>query len=284
LPLPCWAWRLPHWRGRYVSDDPEPTDYKLFEIYTFTNGTAARGDIGGETGIDFNCGAAPDLQLTATLPAAFDRPAASRIDFGLGNIEIAVKCRFLHRDTFGLDVSFFPRVFLPSSRGGANVRAEDARSVARRAQFTRHAPNRYSTRHPAICAGLRRIGGCYAVAAPSRRSARSTGCRRQRRALATLAVSLTLPDNGEMLFIGATAAWRPAAEAVREQQAIAITDLDARHRRDLPTIVAGDFNATPEAVSIRLPYGTADAERTQRALSRCLGRCRRRARIHLDAR
>jgi hypothetical protein len=106
---------------RYVSDDPEPTDYKLFEIYTFTNGTAARGDIGGETGIDFNYGAAPDLQLTATLPAAFDRPAASRTDFGLGNIEIAAKCRFLHQDTFGLDVSFFPRMFLPSSRGGANV-------------------------------------------------------------------------------------------------------------------------------------------------------------------
>jgi endonuclease/exonuclease/phosphatase family metal-dependent hydrolase len=42
---------------------------------------------------------------------------------------------------------------------------------------------------------------------------------------------------------------------VREQQAIAITDLDARHRRDLPTIVAGDFNATPEAVSIRYLTG-----------------------------
>lgn len=98
----------------YVSDDPEPTDYKHFEIYTFNNGTATRGDIGGETGIDFNYGAAPDLQLTATLPAAFDRPAASRTNFDLGNIELAAKYRFLHQDTFGLDVSFFPRVFLPS--------------------------------------------------------------------------------------------------------------------------------------------------------------------------
>jgi len=52
--------------------------------------------------------------LTATRPAAFDRPAASRTNFGLGNIELAAKYRFLHQDTFGLDVSFFPRVFLPS--------------------------------------------------------------------------------------------------------------------------------------------------------------------------
>ena len=52
----------------YVSDDPQPTDYKHFEIYTFSNGTTTRGDIGGAAGIDFNYGAAPNLQLTTTLP------------------------------------------------------------------------------------------------------------------------------------------------------------------------------------------------------------------------
>jgi endonuclease/exonuclease/phosphatase family metal-dependent hydrolase len=34
-----------------------------------------------------------------------------------------------------------------------------------------------------------------------------------------------------------------------------VTDLDARHRRDLPTIIAGDFNATPDAASIRYLTG-----------------------------
>jgi hypothetical protein len=95
----------------YVADDPEPTDYRHFEIYTFNSGTATRGDVGGATGIDFNYGAAPDLQLTATLPAGFDRAAGSA---GLSNIELAAKYRFLHQDSFGLDVSFFPRIFLPS--------------------------------------------------------------------------------------------------------------------------------------------------------------------------
>ncbi len=98
----------------YVSDDPEPTDYKHFEIYTFSSGTATRGDIGGASGVDFNYGAAPDLQLTATVPMGFDSPAAGGASFGPGNIELAAKYRFLHQDSFGLDVSVFPRVFLPS--------------------------------------------------------------------------------------------------------------------------------------------------------------------------
>jgi endonuclease/exonuclease/phosphatase family metal-dependent hydrolase len=72
---------------------------------------------------------------------------------------------------------------------------------------------------------------------------------------ATLATVVELPEFGELLFIAATAAWRPAAEAARERQAIAITELDARHRRDLPTIIAGDFNAGPDAASIRYLTG-----------------------------
>jgi hypothetical protein len=108
----------------YVSDDPEPTDYRHFEIYTFSNGTAMRGDIGGASGVDFNYGAAPDLQLTATLPAGFDHPAAGGTSIGLSNIELAAKYRFLHQGSFGLDVSVFPRVFLPSpSKNVGNDRA-----------------------------------------------------------------------------------------------------------------------------------------------------------------
>jgi endonuclease/exonuclease/phosphatase family metal-dependent hydrolase len=72
---------------------------------------------------------------------------------------------------------------------------------------------------------------------------------------ATLAAVVTIPDQGEMLFIAATSAWRPSAEAARELQAIAVADLDARHRRKLPTVIAGDFNAGPDAASIRYLTG-----------------------------
>ena len=98
----------------FVSDDPEPTDTGHFEIYTFDNGTNARPGTTGEAGIDFNYGAAPNLQLTATVPMGYTAVPGGSTHLGLGNIELAAKYRFLHQDTFGLDVSVFPRVFLPS--------------------------------------------------------------------------------------------------------------------------------------------------------------------------
>jgi len=110
----------------YLSDDPETTDYKHYEIYTFSNGTLASGGTSGETGIDFNYGAAPDLQLTATLPAGFDHPTGGKTTFGLGNIELAAKYRFLHQDAVGWDVAIFPRVFLPS---GSNTVGDNRASL-----------------------------------------------------------------------------------------------------------------------------------------------------------
>jgi len=99
----------------YVSDDPEPTDYQHYEIYLFTNGMNARDGTGGASGIDFNYGAAPDLQLTAALPIAYESPTAGSTVANLGNVELAAKYRFLHQAEIGWDVAVFPRVFLPSA-------------------------------------------------------------------------------------------------------------------------------------------------------------------------
>lgn len=98
----------------YVTDDPEPTDDKHFEIYAFSSGTATRGGTDGAAGIDFNYGAAPDLQLTAVLPGGFTSPRGGGTRFGYGNTELAAKYRFLHQDSFGMDVAVFPRFFVPS--------------------------------------------------------------------------------------------------------------------------------------------------------------------------
>ncbi len=98
----------------YISDDPQPTDYQHFEIYTYTDGSSAPDGTSGNVGIDFNYGAAPDLQLTAVVPMGYESPAGAPTATGLSNIELAAKYRFLHQDDFGLDVAVFPRVILPS--------------------------------------------------------------------------------------------------------------------------------------------------------------------------
>lgn len=71
----------------------------------------------------------------------------------------------------------------------------------------------------------------------------------------TLAALVPLPDEGDLLFIATTTAWRLDAESAHERQVVALTNLDARHRQDLPTIIAGDFNAAPDAASIRYLTG-----------------------------
>lgn len=71
----------------------------------------------------------------------------------------------------------------------------------------------------------------------------------------TLAVSVPLPDLGELLFIATTGAWRLDAASARERQVVTLTDLDARHREVLPTVIAGDLNASPDEACIRYLTG-----------------------------
>jgi hypothetical protein len=106
----------------YISDDPETTDYQHFEIYTYTIGTTTHDGSAREAGIDFNYGAGPNLQLTAVVPLGYESPADAPGSTGLGNIELAVKYRFLRQDDVGFDVSLFPRVFLPSGTPYAGTR------------------------------------------------------------------------------------------------------------------------------------------------------------------
>ena len=99
----------------YISDDPEPTDYEHFEIYAFSQGTVSHDGDSGAAGIDFNYGATPDVQLTAVPPVSFEDSPNGGTQSGVGNVELAMKYRFLHQSDVGWDIAVFPRLFLPSA-------------------------------------------------------------------------------------------------------------------------------------------------------------------------
>lgn len=103
----------------FVTDDPQPTDDGRYEIYAFSAGTATGDGSSGQAGIDFNYGGAENLQLTMVLPFAYDQPNNGRAVTGFGEIELAAKYRFLRQDAFGIDVAFFPRLFLPTNTNNA---------------------------------------------------------------------------------------------------------------------------------------------------------------------
>ncbi len=98
----------------YVTDDPQPTDLGHYEVYFFASGSHVPGSTAGATGVDFNYGAARDLQLTAVFPLAYERGDQSQT--GPGNVELAAKYKFVHQsDAAGLpDLSLFPRLFVPT--------------------------------------------------------------------------------------------------------------------------------------------------------------------------
>jgi endonuclease/exonuclease/phosphatase family metal-dependent hydrolase len=76
----------------------------------------------------------------------------------------------------------------------------------------------------------------------------------------TLATIVEIPDEGEVLFIASTLNASLAGTAAREREAVVLTELDDRHRRALPTIIAGDLNSTPDSAPIRYLTGRQSLE------------------------
>jgi hypothetical protein len=99
----------------YFTDDPVPTDAGHYEVYVFGDGLRNAGGTSADAGIDFNYGAAHDLQLTAVLPVSREQPRGGTATRGIGNPELAAKYRFLHQSDTGWDVAVFPRVVLASA-------------------------------------------------------------------------------------------------------------------------------------------------------------------------
>jgi hypothetical protein len=109
----------------YQTDDPEPTDLGHWEVYVFASGDGHHNDIDSAAGVDLNYGGAKGLQLTATVPIAFNHSADEGWRAGSGDVELAAKYRFLNDEQSGWQAAVFPRAFLPTSAkglGGNHIR------------------------------------------------------------------------------------------------------------------------------------------------------------------
>ena len=60
---------------------------------------------------------------------------------------------------------------------------------------------------------------------------------------------------GRLSFISTHLSWELDASVVREEQVVAVDAFARTRHRDLPTIMVGDFNASPDADSIRFLTG-----------------------------
>ena len=100
----------------FATDDPEPTDFKHFEIYLYSEGTHVENDPSGTMpGLEVNYGAAPNLQISVAVPLAFDKGGSHGTLYGYGATEVGLKYRFIQEDNHGWrpQVSIFPSVEVP---------------------------------------------------------------------------------------------------------------------------------------------------------------------------
>ncbi len=104
------------WAGPpFVTDDPEPVEYKHGEFYVASvTGHNHDGTSGTLPHFEFNYGPLPDVHLHIITPFAYDKPRGESMQWGYGDTELGVKYRFIHETDSIPQVGTFPIVLLPS--------------------------------------------------------------------------------------------------------------------------------------------------------------------------
>jgi hypothetical protein len=116
------------WAGPpFLTDDPEPVEVGHYEAYIFStydrvsDGTSLRAPA-----LEFNFGAAPNLQLHVVVPWAWSQVSGGPRRSGWGDAEVGLKFRFVQETESTPQVGIFPMVELPvgdAQRGLGNGRA-----------------------------------------------------------------------------------------------------------------------------------------------------------------
>jgi len=106
----------------YVTDDPEPVEYRHWEIY-FASQSFLDGD--GWTGtaphVEVNYGPVPNLQLHVITPLAYAAPNDGRVTYGYGDTELGFKLRFVQETKWIPMIGTFPLVEAPTGDAGRGL-------------------------------------------------------------------------------------------------------------------------------------------------------------------
>ncbi|MGH9530628.1 MAG: hypothetical protein ACRD2S_12010, partial [Terriglobales bacterium] len=108
----------------FQTDDPEPVDFRHYEFYAFgdASGTGVEMDTAGPA-IEVNWGVLPNTQFHIVIPAVAIMPSnnlnylpsgAGPEAFGLGDIEIGVKYRFVKETKYRPMIGTFPMIEAPT--------------------------------------------------------------------------------------------------------------------------------------------------------------------------
>ncbi len=98
----------------FVTDDPEPADYRHYETYLAVEQTRTRIDRSTTPLIEVNYGALPDLQLSITFPYALSSSAGQPAQRGWGDLVLGAKYRFVQETASQPMMAVYPIVVAPT--------------------------------------------------------------------------------------------------------------------------------------------------------------------------
>jgi hypothetical protein len=105
----------------FQTDDPEPVPYHQYEAYVYSTLDRVSAGMGTQgPAAEFNWGAVPNLQLHIGVPMGASL-LSGRHTFGLGDIEVGAKYRFLEEKDRHPQVSFYPLLELPTGRADKSL-------------------------------------------------------------------------------------------------------------------------------------------------------------------
>lgn len=106
----------------FLTDDPEPVPYQHYEAYIFSSyDNSAAGISGVGPAVEYNVGAAPELQIHLVVPLAYFSPPGGTGVYGLGDTEFGVKYRFLDETSDRPQIGIFPMVELPTGNAARGL-------------------------------------------------------------------------------------------------------------------------------------------------------------------
>ncbi len=106
----------------FFTDDPEPVPFGRYEFYTFSTLDRSVGSYAAAfPAFEFNVGAAPNLQLHVLAPMAISALEPGPITYGVGDIELGAKFRFVQEKGRRPQVGIFPMIETPTGDRHRNL-------------------------------------------------------------------------------------------------------------------------------------------------------------------
>jgi Putative MetA-pathway of phenol degradation len=113
----------------YTTDDPEPVPLPQWELYlSGTRATEGSDRSGDAPHFEANYGAAPSLQLHLIVPLGYAQPQGGTVTWGLGDLELGAKYRFVEETEGRPQIGTFPLVELPSGDASRGLGAGHVRA------------------------------------------------------------------------------------------------------------------------------------------------------------